>query len=74
MSENFKQYIPFAEKACSFLTDSPDPFFAVHNCVKKLESAGYIQLGTGEAFLGIIKPGALLSQYLFFSVGKPTFH
>lgn len=37
-------------KACEFLTNSPDPFHAVHNSVTKLEEAGFVQLSKRKAF------------------------
>ncbi len=70
------QYIPFAEKACDFLTNSPDPYYSVQNNIKKLEAAGYIQLSKREAFAGKLEKGGKY-YYTFnkttlvaFSVGK----
>lgn len=54
---NFDKYIPFAEKACDYLSASPDPYHAVLNSVTKLEAAGYVRLSKREPFLGKIKPG-----------------
>lgn len=48
--------LPFAEKACGFLTDSPDPYHAVANLVAKLEMAGFESLCDG-AFQIHIKVG-----------------
>ncbi len=48
--------LPFAQKACSFLTDSPDPYHAVANAVAKLEVAGFESLCDG-AFQTKIKVG-----------------
>ena len=56
-SDSIAAHIPFAEKACSFLSDSPDPFHAVANSVKKLEECGYVQLSKREPFIGKIEPG-----------------
>lgn len=56
-SETVASHIPFAKKACTFLSASPDPFHAVMNSVSKLEAAGYVQLSKREPFLGKIKPG-----------------
>jgi aspartyl aminopeptidase len=49
--------IPLAKRACEFLTASPDPFHAVHNCVAKLKTAGYQVLSSSEPFTGKIKAG-----------------
>jgi aspartyl aminopeptidase len=37
-------------KACDYLTQSPDPFYAVHNSVTKLEAAGFVHLSKRTAF------------------------
>eukprot|EP01083_Nonionella_stella_P082648 228159_1 len=50
-------YIPFAEKACEFLTASPDPFHSVQNNTVKLEAAGYVQLSKRHPFAGKLEPG-----------------
>ena len=39
-----EQYVPLAKKACEFLTNSPDPYHAVSNCIVKLRDAGFQQL------------------------------
>ncbi len=49
-------FLPFARKACEFLTDSPDPYHAVANSVAKLEQAGFESLSDG-AFQCKIKEG-----------------
>ena len=46
--------IPFAEKACEFFTNSPDPYHAVSNSVAKLEKAGFESIC---AFQGNITAG-----------------
>lgn len=51
------KYLPFAQEACKYLSDSPDPFFAVLNNVEKLEAAGYSRLSKREPFSGKIKAG-----------------
>ena len=56
-SSPYAKYIPLAEKACEFLTASPDPFHAVHNCKTKLEQAGYVGLKSSEPLTGQIKAG-----------------
>lgn len=53
----YDKYVPFAEKACEFLTASPDPFHVVHNSKARLESEGYMQLDTSEPFAGKLKAG-----------------
>lgn len=68
MVDDIQKFIPFAQKACSFLTNSPDPFHAVYNSSEKLEAAGYVQLSTNEAFLGKIKPGG---KY-FYTINKTS--
>lgn len=39
-----EQYVPLAKKACEFLTNSPDPYHAVSNSIKKLKEAGFQQI------------------------------
>ncbi|KAG7339733.1 aminopeptidase I zinc metalloprotease M18 [Nitzschia inconspicua] len=56
-SSQFAEYIPLAEKACDFLTASPDPFHAVHNCVQKLKAAGFVGLDSTEPLTGKLQPG-----------------
>lgn len=60
------KYLPFAQEACKYLSDSPDPFFAVLNNVEKLEAAGYSRLSKREPFSGKIKAGG---KY-FYTVNK----
>lgn len=55
--EDLDKYIPFANKACTYLSGSPDPYHAVLNNITKLESNGFIQLKKRVAFAGIVKPG-----------------
>lgn len=55
--KDIEKYIPFAEKACDFLTNSPDPYHCVQNNRTELEKAGYIQLSKREPFSGKVKPG-----------------
>ncbi|KAI2498855.1 peptidase [Fragilaria crotonensis] len=47
----------FATKACEFLTNSPDPFHAVANCVAKLDAAGFVALRKRDPFAGKLEPG-----------------
>lgn len=48
-------HIPLANKACEFLTASPDPFHAVANSITKLEASGFVQLRKRDPF--VLKPG-----------------
>ena len=63
-----EQYISFANQACDYLTNSPDPFYAVQNNVDKLHQAGYIQLSKRKPFANIIQPGG---KY-YYTVNKST--
>ncbi len=55
--DSYAKFIPLAEKACEFLSASPDPFHVVHNSKAKLESEGYVKLDTSEPFAGKLQPG-----------------
>jgi len=55
--KDISKYIPFAEKACDFFTNSPDPYHSVKNNVEKLEAAGYIQLSKRDPFAGKVETG-----------------
>ncbi|KAL3916694.1 MAG: hypothetical protein SGILL_005063, partial [Bacillariaceae sp.] len=57
MSSSTAQHIPLAEKACEFLTASPDPFHAVKNCITKLEGAGFKGLKSSEPLTGQVQAG-----------------
>jgi len=48
-------HIPLANKACEFLTASPDPFHAVANSITKLEAAGFQHLRKRDPF--VLEPG-----------------
>ncbi|KAL7472335.1 hypothetical protein ACHAXS_012671 [Conticribra weissflogii] len=54
---DFSKYIPFAEKACEFLTQSTDPFLAVKTCSDALDAAGFVKLSKREPFGGKLVPG-----------------
>jgi aspartyl aminopeptidase len=54
---DFTKHVAFATKACDFLTNSPDPFHAVANAVKKLEAAGFVALRKRDPFAGKLTPG-----------------
>mmetsp|Transcript_18715 Transcript_18715/g.27691 ORF Transcript_18715/g.27691 Transcript_18715/m.27691 type:complete len:505 (+) Transcript_18715:42-1556(+) len=52
--------IEFAQEACDFFTNSPDPFHAVANSTTKLDAAGFQALPSRDPFGSssiIIKPG-----------------
>lgn len=65
---DIQDYIPFAEKACDFLSNSPDPYHCVQNNVDKLVANGYVALSKKQPFAGILKPGG---KY-FYTVNKTT--
>jgi aspartyl aminopeptidase len=69
MVKDLSQYIPFAQKACTYLTASPDPYHAVLNNVTKLEANGYIQLSKRDPFGGgTVQPGG---KY-YYTVNRTT--
>lgn len=51
------KYIPLAEKACTYLTASPDPFHAVYNSIQRLKSEGFEYLSSSEPLTGKLVPG-----------------
>jgi aspartyl aminopeptidase len=53
----YSEYIPLAEKACEFLTASPDPFHAVKNSIAKLSAAGFQPLSSTNPLTGQLQPG-----------------
>lgn len=65
---DIEKYIPFAEKACEFLSNSPDPYHCVQNNVDKLIANGYVALSKKKPFAGILEPGG---KY-FYTVNKTT--
>lgn len=50
-------HIPLAEKAAGFLTNSPDPFHAVHNVVQRLKEAGFVGLASTSPLTGQVAAG-----------------
>lgn len=72
----FAKYIPLAEKACEFLTASPDPFHAVKNCTTRLKEAGFVGLDSAEPMTGKLHAGGKYyyivehSTIVAFCVGK----
>jgi aspartyl aminopeptidase len=65
---DIEEYIPFAEKACDFLSNSPDPYHCVQNNVNKLRANGYVALSKKKPFAGVLEPGG---KY-FYTVNKTT--
>lgn len=57
---DFEKHIPFAKKACEFLTQSTDPFLAVKTCSDGLEAAGFVKLSKREPMAGNLAPGTLM--------------
>ncbi len=49
--------LAFAEKACSYLSASTDPFHAVHQAIQKLEAAGFQALQYRHNFPALQKGG-----------------
>jgi len=76
LTSSYAKHLPLAEECCKFLTASPDPFHAVANCVKRLESAGFKALKNGAAFTGQLHAGGKYyytvhqSTLVAFTVGK----
>jgi aspartyl aminopeptidase len=58
-SSSYARHIPLAEKACAFLTASPDPFHAVANSVSRLQQNGFTGLNksSNEPLTGQLQPG-----------------
>jgi aspartyl aminopeptidase len=77
---NITQYIPLAEKACKFLTASPDPFHAVKNCTEILKKAGFQKLLSSEPLTGQLQAGGKYyysvehSTLVAFAVGPKFQH
>ena len=73
---DYSKHFVLGEKACAFLTNSPDPFHAVENSVVKLKSVGFIELKTGDPFGGKITTGGKYyytvnnSTLVAFTVGQ----
>jgi len=44
--------LALANKACTYLTASPDPFFAVQNAAITLEAAGFVRVSDSAALVG----------------------
>lgn len=59
-------YLPLAQKACDFLTASPDPFHAVANSVEKLKDSGFQALRKRDPF--VLEPGG---KY-FYTINHST--
>ena len=54
---DLEAHIPFAKKACDFLTQSTDPFLAVKTSSDALEAAGFVKLSKREPMAGSLVPG-----------------
>mmetsp|Transcript_41154 Transcript_41154/g.62338 ORF Transcript_41154/g.62338 Transcript_41154/m.62338 type:complete len:312 (-) Transcript_41154:26-961(-) len=54
---DYSSHFPLAEKACKFLTSSPDPYHAVQNMITRLEGVGYARLSKRDPFAGKLEPG-----------------
>ena len=65
---DYSEHIPFAEKACTFLTGSPDPYHAVENVIARLETAGFTRLSKREPFADNVEPGGTY----FYTVNRTT--
>lgn len=50
-------HIPLAEKAAAFLTQSPDPFHAVHSVIQRLKAAGFEGLSSSAPLGNTIQAG-----------------
>eukprot|EP00567_Pseudictyota_dubia_P014258 CAMPEP_0197442924 /NCGR_PEP_ID=MMETSP1175-20131217/8821_1 /TAXON_ID=1003142 /ORGANISM="Triceratium dubium, Strain CCMP147" /LENGTH=487 /DNA_ID=CAMNT_0042973485 /DNA_START=30 /DNA_END=1493 /DNA_ORIENTATION=+ len=65
---DYSAHVPFAKKACDFLSSSPDPYHAVANMSATLDASGYKQLRKREPFEGKVEPGG---KY-YFTVNRTT--
>ena len=71
-------HIPLAEQAAAFLTNSPDPFHAVHNAIQRLQASGFQGLASSKPLTGTLQAGGKYyytvehSTLVAFTVG-PTF-
>ena len=76
MVNDYSKHIGLAERACKFLSASPDPFHAVNNCVLKLKDNGFQGLRSDEPLTGKIQAGGKYyytvenSTIVAFTVGK----
>lgn len=64
----FGTHVELAERACTFWSNSPDPFHAVANSVAKLEETGFLRLSKREPFAGLLAPGG---KY-FYTINQST--
>lgn len=73
---DISQHYELAEKACAFLSASPDPFHAVANSIAKLEAVGFEAIRKRDPFAGKLKPGGKYyytinhSTLVAFTVGE----
>jgi aspartyl aminopeptidase len=76
VGSEYARHVGLAEQACKFLSASPDPFHAVHNCITKLKADGYTKLTASEPFTGQLQAGGKYyytvehSTIVAFCVGK----
>ena len=68
MDDVISKHLPLAEKCCDYLTNSPDPFYAVKNSIQKLHSAGYEELSLREPFTDKLVKGG---KY-YYTLNKTT--
>lgn len=72
----YARHVGLAEQACKFLSASPDPFHAVHNCITKLKANGFTKLSASQPFKGQLQAGGKYyytvehSTIVAFCVGK----
>lgn len=57
ITSDYARYSGLAEKACKFLSASPDPFHAVHNCISQLKANGFVGLSASEPLTGKLQAG-----------------
>jgi aspartyl aminopeptidase len=76
VTSEYARHVGLAEQACKFLSASPDPFHAVHNCITKLKANGFTKLTASDPFTGQLQAGGKYyytvehSTIVAFCVGK----
>ena len=66
---DIERHIPFAKKACEFLTQSTDPFLAVKTCSDALEAEGFVKLSKREPMAGTLDAGECQTRRYLFKEG-----
>lgn len=61
-------HLPLAQKCCSYLDSSPDPYHVVDTTARELERAGFQELDEAEAYADRVVPGG---KY-YFTKNKST--